>query len=345
MSILVLGDLYYSYDWLEEDILEMSKYIRSNNISVVLNLEGAITKDKSFLLKKRGEHLAQGKKIIDVLKLLNVKGVSISNNHIYDFGEQGLKDTINILNENGIKYCGAGLSNEDSKQPMIIEDGGLKYEFYGATDPFEESVCCKSKGSGCLNIKDLKKINKHNKKTKTIAFLHTGFEYNTLPSIRTIKECRNFIDEGFDMVICSHPHITQPYEIYRDKNIYYSLGNFYFSVYRDEYQEKNIFGEKEGYSNIGLGVLIDGDIVSTIGICYDSEKKISYFDKSIFPKILEYDDIKSEYTKKYIKHRNNYNPMLTGNIFLDNMKIFALNCSYKIYGVLKNSRLLKRGKK
>lgn len=345
MSILVLGDLYYGYDYIAEDILKMSEYIKANDISVVLNLEGAVTKNKSFLIKKRGEHLAQSIKIIDVLKLLNVKGVSISNNHIYDFGEQGLKDTINILKKNGIKYCGAGLSKEEAKKSMIIEADGLKYEFYGATDPFEESICCKDTGSGCLNIKELKVISKEkNINLRRIALLHTGFEYNTLPSPRTIRECRSFIENGFDGVICSHPHITQPYEIYKEKNIYYSLGNFYFSADRDEYQEKKIFGEKKGYCNIGLGVLIDGGVMSTIGISYDSVNKLSYFDKDISPRILEYDNVKSKYNKKYMKCRNNYNPMLTGNIFKDEVKLFFLNCAYILYRFLKNIGLLRRKK-
>ena len=346
MSILILGDLYYGYDYLSEDILKMSEYIKKNNMSVILNLEGAITKNKSFLIKKRGEHLAQSNEIIKVLKLLNVKGVSISNNHIYDFGEQGLKDTIDILDENKIKHCGAGLTEKDAKRPMIIEENGIKYEFYGATDPFEESICCKNGKSGCLNIENLTILDKRkDKNIKKIALLHTGFEYNTLPSPRTIRECRSFIDSGFYCVICSHPHITQPYEVYKEKNIYYSLGNFYFSTDRDEFQEKKIYGEKEGYCNIGLGVLIDGDIVSSIGISYDSLKKLSYFDKNILPRILKYDNVKLEYSKKYMKCRNNYNPMLTGNIFFDNVKIFFLNCAYKIYRVLKNMRLLKRGRK
>lgn len=343
MSILVLGDLFYGYDFLAKDILKMSDYIKTNNLTVILNLEGAITKNKSILIKKRGEHLAQSVKIIEVLKLLNVKGVSICNNHIYDFGEQGLKDTIDILNKNKIKYCGAGLTEEDAKLPMIIEEKGIKYEFYGATDPFEESICCKNGSSGCLNIKNLNiKDLKKDESIKRIALLHTGFEYNTLPSPRTIKECRSFIDNGFDAVICSHPHITQPYEIYKDKNIYYSLGNFYFSADREEYQEKKIFGEKRGYCNIGLGVLIDRDFVSSIGISYDSVKKLSYFNKNIVPKTLEFNNLGLKYSRKYMKCRNNYNPMLTGNIFLDEIKIFLLNCTYMIYGILKKIGFFRR---
>lgn len=335
MGFLVLGDLFYGYDYIADDIFELSEYIKEKNLCVILNLEGAITQNKSVLIKKRGEHLAQSIKIIEVLKLLNVKGVSLSNNHIYDFGEQGLKDTIETLNANGIKHCGAGLTKIDALKPMVIENDGMKFAFYGATDPFEESVCSHG-DAGCLNISDLSLDNDFQEKDiKKIALLHTGFEYNTLPNPRTIEECHNFIDIGFDAVICSHPHITQPYETYNKKYIYYSLGNFYFSTDRDEFQEKNIYEKKEGYCNIGLGVIINSDGYKTVGINYDPIEKKSFFDESINPAQFEYEYKNSMYKKIYMKNRNNYNPMLTGDLCKDNIKMSLLNTVYKIYGIVR----------
>lgn len=335
MGFLVLGDLFYGYDYIADDIIELSNYIKEKKLCVILNLEGAITTNKSVFIKKRGEHLAQSIKIIEVLKLLNVKGVSLSNNHIYDFGKQGLKETMETLSVNGIKYCGAGLTKIDALKPMIIENDGMRIAFYGATDPFEESICSHG-AEGCLNIRDLfLKDDFQEENIKKIALLHTGFEYNTLPNPRTIKECRNFIDIGFDAVICSHPHITQPYEIYNKKNIYYSLGNFYFSTYRDEFQEKNIYGKKEGYCNIGLGVVINSNGYQTVGINYDHIEKKSFFDETIKPIEFEYDYRNSMYKKIYIKNRNNYNPMLTGDIRTDNIKMALLNTIYKIYGIIR----------
>ena len=343
MSILVLGDLYYGYDHVTEDILKMSEYIKKNNLSVVLNLEGAITNNRSFQIKKRGEHLAQNPITLEVLKLLNVKGVSICNNHIFDFGPQGLKDTISVLEKNGIKYCGAGMTEKEAKAPMFIEDGDTTYEFYGASDPFEESVCIKGNGYGCLNIKNLSNLeNKHSSNIKRVAFLHTGFEYNTLPSPRTINECRGFIDNGFDYVICSHPHITQPYEHYNNGDIYYSLGNFYFSTDREEFQNKKIYGEKDGFCNIGLGVIINNEKSHCIGIAYDPDNQTSYFDESISARIFEYDEKNKEYKKAYMARRNNHNPMLTGSKSSDGIRMFFLDFVYKVYGILKKAGLAEK---
>lgn len=83
---------------------------------------------------------------------------------------------------------------------------------------------------GCSLIKDLMNDSLVSSTKTKIAFLHTGFEYNTLPTKRTIKECRQLIDHGFECVICSHPHIVQPYEIYKDKFIFIPLVIFIFQV-------------------------------------------------------------------------------------------------------------------
>ena len=342
MSILVLGDLFYGYDYISEDIFEISKYIKKNNLKVVLNLEGAITENKSFLIKKRGEHLAQNINVIEVLKLLNVEGVSLCNNHMFDFGLQGLLDTVRILDENGIKHFGAGRNKIEASAPMIIKDNNLSYEFYSATDPFEESICCEN-DFGCYNILDLKNTKLNcSQDTYKIAFLHTGFEYNTFPTKRTIYECRGLVENGFDSVICSHPHITQPHEIYMGKSIYYSIGNFYFSTDREEFHEKKIRNKKSGFCNIGIGRVLNGDNTKCIKINYNKDLNISFIDGEVTPDLLEYDQNDSDYKKKFMINRNNHNPFLTGEYFKDNVKMFVLNFIYKVYGIVRKLGIIRR---
>ena len=65
-----------------------------------------------------------------------------------------------------------------------------------------------------------------------IAYPHWGVEYVTdTPSKLQITEAHDMIDMGVDMVIGAHPHVIQPFELYRGKPIFYSLGNFVFDQY------------------------------------------------------------------------------------------------------------------
>ena len=84
-------------------------------------------------------------------------------------------------------------------------------------------VLDKIKKRASLDIADVKK--EHD-----LVFLnvHWGEEYNTLPTARQKNLAHKFIDAGADLIIGHHPHVTQPMEIYKEKPIFYSLGNFIF---------------------------------------------------------------------------------------------------------------------
>lgn len=335
MAILFLGDLFYDYDYITQDIFEISDYIKKNNFNVILNLEGSITKPSNPKIKKRGEHLCQSEKVIEVLKLLNVKGVILSNNHMFDYLEEGVRDTIEILEKNNIPYTGIVESEEEKPSSIFIQDGNLKYEIFAATDPYEESYCRTDK-IGCSLIKDIMDDTLvSSTEIKKIAFLHTGFEYNTLPTKRTINECRRLIDKGFECVISSHPHIVQPYEKYNNKYIFYSIGNFYFSSFKKEFHDKEIKFKPNHYCDLGYGVIFEDSNVRIIGIDYNTD--------NLTPKLLE--DYEAEeidfskfinYKKEYYKNRNNHNFYLTGNNIMDEVKMFLLNTLYKIYRKVKH---------
>ena len=335
MGLLVLGDLYYGFDYISEDILGLSKFIKEHNYSVVLNLEGAVIQRELIHAKKRGELLAQSTRIAEVLRLLNVKGVSLCNNHMFDFGHYGLLDTVEMLEKNHIQFCGAGMNESDASRPMRIDSDGVTYEFYAATDPFEESVCACSNRPGCFKIKDLLKTPLGTESgVIRIAFLHTGFEYNTLPMPRTISECRQLIDNKFDAVVCSHPHIVQPFEVYRDKPIYYSLGNFYFSTFRDFFEEIEIRNKPHGICNFGYGVVFHGKDYSAVGVCYDPQSQKNYItEETEIEHLVDTGDAR-KYISECKSNRNNHNPVLSGNAVMDCIRMSGLNFSYFVYGIL-----------
>lgn len=335
MSILFLGDFYYGYDHIKEDIREISRFIKKNGYSVVLNLEGPIT-DSIECIKKRGEHLRQSQCTIEVLKMLNVVGVSLANNHMMDFGYRGLKDTIEILDQNGIQHSGAGRSIEEAKTPMVCFDRERKYTIYCMTDAYEEAVIATKLDAGCAPIEmDCRKDEVEVENGAAIAFLHTGFEYNALPMPRNVKEARHLIDNGFQCVICSHPHLVQPMMKYKTGEIYFSLGNFYFSEFRQEFNEKDVRNKEKGFCNIGYGIFI-GDVKESISFEYCASKDETLLNTG--NRIQQLNDQsmgKFLYVIKCWNNRNNHNPILIGIRIMDCLMLRMLDLLYHAHRALR----------
>ena len=254
MKLLFLGDFLYDYDSIKEDIIKIGEYIKKNNYYVVLNLEGSIDTGKKL---SKPINLAHRLAFIDVLKILNVKAVNLANNHIMDFCDDGLKKTIEILDEAGIGHFGAGLTYDDAIAPYIINTGSKEIALYGFGWNMEECVLAKKNKAGVAPL-DFIKINtiiSNSTYDNIIPIFHYGYEYEKLPQPYHLQETRRI--KKIDKVKCvigHHPHVVQAYE--SNNKIFYSLGNFYFGTFRDEYMP----GDKY-YDNVskGIGVIIDTD--------------------------------------------------------------------------------------
>ena len=137
MKILFLGDFYYDYDYIAEDIKEIANYIQKNKYVTILNLEGSIETKKST---KKGVRLGFSDKFIEVLKMLNVKAVNLANNHIMDYGKEGLDIVINKLDAAGIGHFGAGDNLETAIKPYIFTCNNYKIGLCGYGWNMEECI-------------------------------------------------------------------------------------------------------------------------------------------------------------------------------------------------------------
>lgn len=162
------------------------------------------------------------------LKAAGFDVMSIANNHIGDFGAIGIKNTSKVLEKHGIAYAGT------VKQPAaIFEKDGVTYGF-----------CAFAPNKGCVNINDLayaKKIVSALNERAAIVLVSfhggaEGAEHTHVPrkTERFYGEDRGdvyrfahaMIDAGADVVIGHGPHVPRAFEVYNNKFIAYSLGNF-----------------------------------------------------------------------------------------------------------------------
>ena len=170
--------------------------------------------------------------------------LALANNHMGDYGDVALLETLEILTANQLKYCGAGPDLETARQPAIVEvkDKQIAVLAYSNTFPFEyfadEADPGTVRGKAVYFIPDIKSAKKW--ADLVIVSFHWSGELVTEP--REYQELfgRKAIDVGADLVFGHHPHILQGVEVYRGRLIAYSLGNFAFGSYSKNVQTSGI---------------------------------------------------------------------------------------------------------
>lgn len=210
---------------------EVEDLFRSSDLNIV-NLEcPVVNSNNNSKIIKTGPHLATDTNIFSLLKTLNVKIVTLANNHILDYSEKGLTTTITSCQNENIATVGAGKDLDEASQPAIIEIKGFKVAIVNFCENEWSIASNKNGGANPLNIIDnLKQIKIARESADfVIAIIHGGHEIYNLPSPRMVKEYRFFAENGADAVISHHPHCISGYEVHNEVPIFYSLGNMLFT--------------------------------------------------------------------------------------------------------------------
>lgn len=200
---------------------ELAKLNFFNNYDIVSgNLEGPFANFRRQTSKTIAFQFDP--KLISMLKNYNFNLFNIANNHSLDMGALGLKESKNNLQAAGIDYYGDGYGLTASST-LIKEIQGIKIAFIGLNDTYFS-----------LDKVKIKNILEESRKQAdfVIVNIHWGQEYQFLKSNQHQQELAHLmVDAGADVIIGHHPHVIQEVEIYKDKLIFYSLGNFIFDQY------------------------------------------------------------------------------------------------------------------
>jgi len=217
------------------------------------NLEGPITKmencpDKEISFKFSPD--AAG-----MLAKNNFNIMNLANNHAFDCGKQGLADTKRYLAAAGISHFG-GLDDIAVKK---VNDQSVAFLGINAT----ASV-------------DIEKFTELATKLKSennyvVVNIHWGIEYGKNPSEQQVNIAHKLIDSGADIIIGHHPHVVEPLEIYKNKPIFYSLGNFIFDQF--------LPGANDG---LGIGIILSGNKIDL--------RLFPFQIKKFQPELLSYSD-------------------------------------------------------
>lgn len=198
---------------------------------LVMNLESPLTQRGSPHPRKivlRGDPHA-----FDQTFRLPPAAVSLSNNHVMDWGVDGFEDTLAHLDKRGIACFGAGTQHDRHRNPAWLEDAGLRVAMLGYASESATPVFSSGNRPGAARF-DLKDVRadiaaaKREGADRVAVHLHWGAEHVHLPSPEDVASARAVVDAGADIVIGHHAHCIQAFERYRDRPIFYGLGNFVF---------------------------------------------------------------------------------------------------------------------
>lgn len=162
--------------------------------------------------------------------------LTTANNHCADKGIDGLKRTIDVLNDLGFDQIGTYKSKKKSQKIFVKKINGIKIAFLSCTYGTNGLSFGESYHVHLLNKDTYKNIKRARKKADYVIVLpHNGTEYQTSPSEQYQKQYHKMLEAGADAVIASHPHVLQPmeYQTIKEKDgsrrtgfIIYSMGNF-----------------------------------------------------------------------------------------------------------------------
>lgn len=255
----------------------------------LFNLEGPLTSSNSKQ-EKTGPVLKASRKCIEGIKGLGVSAVMLANNHITDYQKEGFSDTVNVLNEAGIRYVGAGENMEAIKKHLSIEIGGRKVCIYNVSEVFYNRATLTSPGANlydeylvCNDIIDLKKSHDY-----LIVIYHGGTEEFPYPTPLLRQHFHRMVDCGADFITAQHTHCIGCYENYKGAYLLYGQGNFLFARMKKELTKYGLITEllftpekidiKQHVVNVSMDDVVRYDDSQDLTLFHSRSNELNDFD-------------------------------------------------------------------
>lgn len=223
MRIGIVGDLILS-DRMKIDpgLLDI---LRNTDLNIA-NLEAPFIRKGMKPVLAAGLHQLTGD--CRLLHQMNIRAVSMANNHMCDFGSEGIRFTQQVLDEQGIAHFGAGNNLEEARRPALLTIRNRKVALWGFMQRYASGRhFATSSSAGVAELRKdlvLKTLNESRADVKIIynhwnqEFEHFPEPFNKLLAEEVARHCQ--------LVIGSHSHCLQGIQPAGQSRIFYSLGNF-----------------------------------------------------------------------------------------------------------------------
>ena len=143
---------------------------------------------------------------------------NLANNHSFDHGAEGLRETIDTIQGAGLDVVGAGLDIEEAQTPLVTIINGQRIVIYSMAEHEYSIADSKTPGANPLDlINFVNAVRQYKQNGIFMVLIHGGSEHYPYPSPEMARRCRFMVDMGADAVICCHAHCPLPREIYNDR--------------------------------------------------------------------------------------------------------------------------------
>lgn len=242
-----IGDINFASDWctmktagnisnvadcISEDVkneLQAADFTMVNNEFVYTSSKDA--QDKDYIFRADEE-------AVSALEVFGTDMVSVANNHVFDYKEQGFLDTLETLEKSQIVYSGGGRNLKEASRVRYVITGGRKIAIVSATEIERFSHHTKKAGEdtpGVLKTQQKKALQTAIATAKknsdcVIVCMHWGAEGTVTYDSQQKEIAKNCAEAGADLIIGGHPHRLQGVSFVEGIPVAYSLGNFWFST-------------------------------------------------------------------------------------------------------------------
>src|SRR5438128_10992336 len=205
----------------------------------ITNLETAITTVETPWLGKE-IHYRMHPRNMDCLSVAGINGCALANNHVLDWGYEGLSETLRTLDAAGVKHAGAGNAAEDAAAPAVLNVPGkcrvLLFSFGSTTSGIQRQWRATSACPGVNLLDDLSeatasRIAKGMRQFQRpgdllVASIHWGGNWGYDIPLEQIVFAHRLIEEGVSIVHGHSSHHVKAIEVFKGRLILYGCGDF-----------------------------------------------------------------------------------------------------------------------
>lgn len=199
------------------------------------NLESPIA-PAGHVYERTGSWFSAPAVAADALAEAGFDVVSTANNHTWDAGAAGIRETIRQLDRAGVAHAGTGDVLDAAQRPAVLERRGWRLAVFAATLTFNPAPdFAAHRGSRFIAWADstwlnpaIRRLRQSGAVDLVVVSIHGGREYAEQPDPAMRELCRDAVTAGADLCLGHHPHVLQPVEWFHGKPIVFSMGNFIF---------------------------------------------------------------------------------------------------------------------